>query len=53
MYCFLGSDLCILTSMAAPAVSLQQMLSQVLDWVSRGKKTLKKPTKFQVRDGKF
>lgn len=39
--------------MAAPAVSLQQMLSQVLDWVSRGKKTLKKPTKFQVRDGKF
>lgn len=36
-----------------PAVSLQQMLSQVLDWVSRGKKTLKKPTKFQVRDGKF
>jgi nucleoside-diphosphate-sugar epimerase len=36
-----------------PAVSLQQMLSQVLDWVSRGMKTLKKPTKFQVRDGKF
>jgi len=36
-----------------PAVSLQQMLSQVLDWLSRGMKTLKKPTKFQVRDGKF
>ncbi|UCF96381.1 MAG: NAD-dependent epimerase/dehydratase family protein [Spirochaetaceae bacterium] len=36
-----------------PAVPLDWMLSQVVDWVRGGGKTLKKPTKFQVRDGKF
>ena len=36
-----------------PAVSLDSMLSRVVDWVRRGEKTLKKPTKYQVRDGKF
>jgi nucleoside-diphosphate-sugar epimerase len=36
-----------------PTVSLDWMLDQVVDWVSRGEKTLKKPTKFQVRDGNF
>ena len=36
-----------------PAVSLDSMLSRVVDWVRRGEQTLKKPTKYQVRDGKF
>jgi nucleoside-diphosphate-sugar epimerase len=36
-----------------PAVSLDTMLSLVVDWVQRGEKTLQKPTKYQVRDGKF
>jgi nucleoside-diphosphate-sugar epimerase len=36
-----------------PNVSLDRMLSRVVDWVRRGKKTLNKPTKYQVRDGKF
>ncbi len=36
-----------------PVVSLDSMLSQVVDWLRRGEKTLKKPTKYQVRDGKF
>jgi nucleoside-diphosphate-sugar epimerase len=36
-----------------PTVSLDQMLSLVVDWVRRGETTLKKPTKYQVRDGKF
>jgi nucleoside-diphosphate-sugar epimerase len=36
-----------------PAVSLDWMLSAVVDWVRRGEKVLNKPTKYQVRDGKF
>jgi nucleoside-diphosphate-sugar epimerase len=37
----------------SPRVSLDTMLDRVVDWVRRGGKTLKKPTKYQVRDGKF
>jgi nucleoside-diphosphate-sugar epimerase len=36
-----------------PAVSLDWMMSRVVDWVRRGERTLNKPTKYQVRDGKF
>jgi nucleoside-diphosphate-sugar epimerase len=36
-----------------PEVDLATMLSRVVDWVRRGEKTLRKPTKYQVRDGKF
>ena len=36
-----------------PAVSLEWMLSRVVNWLSRGGRTLNKPTKYQVRDGKF
>jgi len=36
-----------------PTVSLDWMLSRVVDWVRRGEKTLNKPTKYQVRDGQF
>ena len=36
-----------------PSVSLGQMIEWVADWVVRGGAMLDKPTKFQVRDGKF
>jgi nucleoside-diphosphate-sugar epimerase len=36
-----------------PAVSLQEMIEIIVDWVSAGRRILSKPTKFQVRDGKF
>ncbi|HEX7927318.1 MAG TPA: epimerase, partial [bacterium] len=36
-----------------PHVSVEQVLRWVAHWASRGGRTLAKPTKFQVRDGKF
>lgn len=36
-----------------PGVGVQQLLQWVADWVGRGGETLGKPTKFEVRDGKF
>jgi hypothetical protein len=36
-----------------PNVSLGQVVHWVADWVVRGSPVLGKPTKFQVRDGKF
>ena len=36
-----------------PEVDLDTILFRVVDRVRRGEKILKKPTKYQVRDGKF
>jgi hypothetical protein len=36
-----------------PRASLEWMLSQVVEWLRRGGRILNKPTKFQIRDGKF
>jgi nucleoside-diphosphate-sugar epimerase len=36
-----------------PVVSLEWMLNQIVAWLKMGGKTWNKPTKFQVRDGKF
>lgn len=36
-----------------PAVSLDEMIERIVDWVAAGKAVLGKPTKFQARDGKF
>ena len=36
-----------------PAVAPEQMVRWIADWQRRGGPTLGKPTKFQVRDGKF
>jgi nucleoside-diphosphate-sugar epimerase len=36
-----------------PALSLDEMLRAIVPWVAAGKPTLSKPTKFQVRDGRF
>ncbi len=36
-----------------PETSLQEMVSTIVSWVSAGKPVLSKPTKYDVRDGKF
>jgi nucleoside-diphosphate-sugar epimerase len=36
-----------------PQTSLQTMISVIADWVASGKEILDKPTKYEVRDGKF
>ena len=36
-----------------PAVSLDEMIEKIVTWVAGGKAVLGKPTKFDVRDGKF
>jgi nucleoside-diphosphate-sugar epimerase len=36
-----------------PTVPIQQLISWIADWLKRGGELLDKPTKFQVRDGKF
>jgi nucleoside-diphosphate-sugar epimerase len=36
-----------------PAMSLDEMISLIVDWVAAGKAVLNKPTKYDVRDGKF
>lgn len=38
---------------APPAVSLDDMLAWVADWIDAGGSTLGKPTKFEARDGRF
>ncbi|UCG56326.1 MAG: NAD(P)-dependent oxidoreductase [Phycisphaerales bacterium] len=36
-----------------PQTSLEQMVSLIVDWVASGKGVLNKPTKYDIRDGKF
>lgn len=36
-----------------PRTDLEEMVSVITAWVAAGKKTLNKPTKYNVRDGKF
>ncbi len=36
-----------------PQMSLEQMVSVIVKWVASGKKILNKPTKYDVRNGKF
>ena len=38
---------------APPAVSLDEMIHRVSDWVDAGGSTLGKPTRFEARDGRF
>jgi nucleoside-diphosphate-sugar epimerase len=42
-----------LSAFGPPRISLDQMVSTIVQWVAAGKRTLNKPTKFQMRDGKF
>jgi nucleoside-diphosphate-sugar epimerase len=36
-----------------PQTALEQMIVMISKWVVAGKKTLNKPTKYEIRDGKF
>jgi len=36
-----------------PQTTLEQMVFMITKWVATGKKTLNKPTKYEIRDGKF
>jgi nucleoside-diphosphate-sugar epimerase len=36
-----------------PQTTLEQMVSMITKWVVTGKKTLNKPTKYEIRNGKF
>jgi nucleoside-diphosphate-sugar epimerase len=40
-------------SFGPPRVGLEQMARWIAEWVAAGGRTLSKPTKFQVRDGRF
>ena len=42
-----------LSKFGPPQTTLDQMVSMIAKWVASGKKTLNKPTKYNVRDGKF
>ena len=36
-----------------PKTTLDEMVSAIVNWVASGKKVLNKPTKYDIRDGKF
>ena len=36
-----------------PQMTLEQMVAMIAKWVADGKKTLDKPTKYEIRNGKF
>ena len=42
-----------LSKFGSPLTTLDQMVSMIVEWVASGKKTLNKPTKYDIRDGKF
>jgi nucleoside-diphosphate-sugar epimerase len=43
----------MLSTFAAPAVGLDEMIARVAEWISNGGSLLGKPTKFEARDGQF
>ncbi|MHC4627991.1 MAG: NAD-dependent epimerase/dehydratase family protein [Planctomycetota bacterium] len=47
-----NASLCI-DKFGRPQTTLDEMVSMIVSWVASGKKTLNKPTKYNVRDGKF
>ena len=42
-----------LNEFGRPQMTVEEMVSMIAKWVASGKKTLNKPTKYDVRDGKF
>jgi nucleoside-diphosphate-sugar epimerase len=42
-----------LSTFGYPRTTLEEMVSMIAAWVASGKKILNKPTKYDVRDGKF
>ena len=44
---------CCIDTFGPPQTTLEQMVSMIAGWVAAGKKTLNKPTKYDIRNGKF
>lgn len=42
-----------ISQLGQPETSLDRMVTMIVEWVVSGKKTLNKPTKYDMRDGKF
>ncbi|MHC4325191.1 MAG: NAD-dependent epimerase/dehydratase family protein [Planctomycetota bacterium] len=42
-----------LSTFGLPQTTLEQMIAMITKWVAAGKKTLNKPTKYGIRNGKF
>jgi nucleoside-diphosphate-sugar epimerase len=42
-----------LSMFGPPQTTLEQMISMITGWVAAGKTTLNKPTKYEIRNGKF
>ena len=42
-----------LNTFGRPQMTVEEMVSVIAKWVASGRKTLNKPTKYDVRDGKF
>jgi nucleoside-diphosphate-sugar epimerase len=42
-----------LSTFGLPQITLEQMVAIITKWVTAGKKTLNKPTKYEIRNGKF
>jgi nucleoside-diphosphate-sugar epimerase len=42
-----------LSKFGPPQTTLEQMVAIITGWVAAGKKTLNKPTKYEIRNGKF
>jgi nucleoside-diphosphate-sugar epimerase len=51
--CLLSNASKCVEEFGSPLLDLQKMVSAIVPWVNAGKKILTKPTKYQVRDGKF
>ncbi len=49
----LGNAARICSQLGPPAVALETMLGWIADWVQRNRRTLGKPTHFEVRDGNY
>jgi nucleoside-diphosphate-sugar epimerase len=42
-----------LSMFGPPQTTLEQMVAMIAEWVAAGKQTLNKPTKYEIRNGKF
>lgn len=49
----LSNASCCISRFGPPQTTLEEMVSMIAKWVVSGKKTLNKPTKYNVRNGKF
>lgn len=51
--CWLSNSSLARSRFGEPSMTVDRMIDWIVDWLLRGGPTLGKPTKFQVRDGKY